>query len=102
MGHPLSDQIRRQVGFPTDRGGLGMEIEKIMIGWDFCSRADISYIFVIRSTRHLREALLPDAGDKSIFLLVMALQYLEILFLKWGPCSRDDGDKFKQKDLLKE
>ena len=102
MGQPLSDQIWRQVGFPTDRGGLGLETEKIVIGRDFYSRADISYVVAVRSIRYLREALLPHAGDKSILGLAMALQRLETLFPKWGPCARDDGGKFKQKDLLKE
>ena len=73
-----------------------------MIGRDSCSKADVSYVVAVRSTRHLREALLPHAGDKSILGLAVALQRLETLFPKWGPCLRDDGGKLKQKDLLKE
>ena len=74
MGQPLSDQMWKQIGFPTDRGGLGLEIEKIMIGRDFYSRADVSYIVAVRSTHRLREILFPCAGAESILGLTIALQ----------------------------
>ena len=66
------------------------------------SRADISYVAAIRSTRNLCEALISRPGDQSVLGLAQAIQRLESLFPAWGPCLRDDTSKLRQKDLLKE
>ena len=73
-----------------------------MVGQDFFSRADISYVAAIRSTRNFCEALISRPGDQSILGLAPAIQRLESLFPAWGPCLRDATSKLRQKDLLKE
>ena len=83
VGQTLSEQALRQVGFLPDRGRLGLVAEKIAVGQEFCSRADVSYIVAICSTRYLCEALISHPGDlasrRPIYLGV-AIQRLESLF----------------------